>query len=477
MLRISVESQRYCVNANRPAIEAELHYIIDVELALITQPRAAVRQLSKHSRKHRVNEMSSTRAILSAESSTVMFETELKSLDRKEKERLLKSAGITKGMTPEQGLALKADLGLPWNRLRMLRRWLKVAGVSLGAEKKQWVLSNHFVGDNLELELTPFSFTVSGGGEEIRELPMHSPRALLRRGYTMRPFICGDYEFLSGIYGLSGASGKYPCLWCLVTLDELISPSMKCYEIRTIIRDYQRFLQSGGNIKHAKSYNNCVREPFFNIALTEGIFQKLLSFFEDACHRLDLQLAHLQQDGLYSTAVLDMHSKTLQELVKTRDDLELAEQERDTVQQILTHSSMMYANSDEELESLKEFCHQNNESVQTLVLRLNGPMESLEKGFNDHPFVKGISTTLDAMGIHRQKYYGGICVVNHVNKILQSKDILINSMPKETSAGFCHSTSFQNGFFTCASCVKTYKGSSWLHSQFHKSNSFNRLTN
>ena len=53
--------------------------------------------------------------------------------------------------------------------------------------------------------------------------------------------------------------------------------------------------------------------------------------------------------------ILDMHSKTLQELVKTREDLELAEQERDTVQQILTHSSMMYANSDEELESLREF--------------------------------------------------------------------------------------------------------------------------
>eukprot|EP00731_Ephydatia_muelleri_P024217 Em0016g488a len=321
MPRISVESQRYCVNANRPAIEAELHYIIDVELALITQPRAAVRQLSKHSRKHRVNEMSSTRAILSAESSTVIFETELKSLDGKEKERLLKSAGITKGMTPEQGLALKADLGLPWNRLRMLRRWLKVAGVSLGAEKKQWV---HFVGDNLELELTPFSFTVSGGGEEIRGAPHAFTPSLTQK-------VC-----IPGLH------------------------------------------------------------------ITQGI---LLSFFEDACHKLDLQLAHLQQDGLYSTAVLDMHSKTLQELVKTRDDLELAEQERDTVQQILTHSSMMYAKSDEELESLKEFCHQNNESVQTLVLRLNGPMESLEKGFNDHPFVKGISTTLDAMGVHRQKYY------------------------------------------------------------------------
>ena len=194
--------------------------------------------------------------------------------------------------------------------------------------------------------------------------------------------------------------GKYPCLWCLVTLDELISPSMKCYELRTletIISDYQRFLQSGGNIKHAQRYNNCVHEPFFNIALTEvqyiliqytlyhiskyqvcipglhitqGIFQKLLSFFEDACHRLDLQLAHLQQDGQYSTTVLDMHSMTLQELVKTREDLELAEQERDTVQQILTHSSMMYANLDEELESLKEFCRQCNNNVQTLVNKL-----------------------------------------------------------------------------------------------------------
>ena len=38
-------------------------------------------------------------------------------------EHLLKFAGITKGMTPEQGLALKADLGLSWNILRMLRRY------------------------------------------------------------------------------------------------------------------------------------------------------------------------------------------------------------------------------------------------------------------------------------------------------------------------------------------------------------------
>ena len=50
-------------------------------------------------------------------------------------------------------------------------RWFKDAGVNLGSEKKQCVLSNHTVSDNLELELTPFSFAVSGGGEEIRDAP------------------------------------------------------------------------------------------------------------------------------------------------------------------------------------------------------------------------------------------------------------------------------------------------------------------
>ena len=47
----------------------------------------------------------------------------LKSLGKKEKKKLLNSAGIRAEMRPEEGLALKASLGLPWNTLRLLRRY------------------------------------------------------------------------------------------------------------------------------------------------------------------------------------------------------------------------------------------------------------------------------------------------------------------------------------------------------------------
>ena len=61
------------------------------------------------------------------------------------------------------------------------------------------------------------------------------------------------------------------------------------------------------------------------------------------------------------------------------------------------------------------------------VQRLNMLMEILKKEFdlNDGPFVKGIEESLDAIGVHRQKYFGGIFVGNHVHKILQVRHITI----------------------------------------------------
>ena len=40
-------------------------------------------------------------------------------------------------------------------------------------------------------------------------------------GKKIKLCLNGDYDFLCKAYGISGATGKFPCIWCLVPSDEL----------------------------------------------------------------------------------------------------------------------------------------------------------------------------------------------------------------------------------------------------------------
>ena len=61
---------------------------------------------------------------------------ELQRLQREEREQLLRDAGIApKALCAlGAGLALQADLHMPWHKLRKLCRWLSSFGVSLESE-------------------------------------------------------------------------------------------------------------------------------------------------------------------------------------------------------------------------------------------------------------------------------------------------------------------------------------------------------
>ena len=48
----------------------------------------------------------------------------LHTLSKAEKQELLSEAGITVDMPPEQGLALKATLHIPWKKLHVIRRYI-----------------------------------------------------------------------------------------------------------------------------------------------------------------------------------------------------------------------------------------------------------------------------------------------------------------------------------------------------------------
>ena len=67
--------------------------------------------------------------------------------------------------------------------------------------------------------------------------------------------------------------GKQPCLWCLVTLDDLErSCSLRApfpeRTLQSMFDDYKRFEASGGDIREVKFLNNCKGEPLFAIPFT-----------------------------------------------------------------------------------------------------------------------------------------------------------------------------------------------------------------
>ena len=83
----------------------------------------------------------------------------------------------------------KAGLAIPWNKLRLLRRyvttyskgtnsnswcfrWLKSSGICLAGEERMCHISSQIVGDNLKGEIAPFSVTIPSGGEEIKGAPL-----------------------------------------------------------------------------------------------------------------------------------------------------------------------------------------------------------------------------------------------------------------------------------------------------------------
>ena len=97
------------------------------------------------------------------------------------------------------------------------------------------------------------------------------------------------------MYGLSGASGKYPCLWCNISNDELCLPKSDRKNTPrtadTLKKNLAAFIdEHGSNLSKAKLVNNVISNSFFDIPLenvcipglhiTLGVYMKLLKAFE-----------------------------------------------------------------------------------------------------------------------------------------------------------------------------------------------------
>ena len=62
--------------------------------------------------------------------------------------------------------------------------------------------------------------------------------------------------------------GRHCCLWCHIRTDQLKTPPTVHGPIllrssESIVEDYKRFIEAGGNIKKAKAFNNCIYAHHF----------------------------------------------------------------------------------------------------------------------------------------------------------------------------------------------------------------------
>ncbi|KAL5516722.1 hypothetical protein EMCRGX_G002128 [Ephydatia muelleri] len=132
----------------------------------ITKPRIPTHSASARTVKRRSMEMHLARDAISMGESSALLRRELDYLDEAEKQNLLQQAGIVCKIGPQDALAIKADLGVPWAKLRYLRRWLKASGVAISCEESMRDIAREVIGDNLNGEMAPFSFPAYDGGEE-----------------------------------------------------------------------------------------------------------------------------------------------------------------------------------------------------------------------------------------------------------------------------------------------------------------------
>ena len=108
-----------------PSLNETLPAIQSISLVMVTKPSLSEEEASRRTIKRRTHELQQVREFISGgrDAAHQQLASEVLQLSRVERKELVKEAGLVASDLPvEHGLAMKADLGLPWNKVRTLRR-------------------------------------------------------------------------------------------------------------------------------------------------------------------------------------------------------------------------------------------------------------------------------------------------------------------------------------------------------------------
>lgn len=171
----------------------------------MTKARVSTDEAAQQVVRRRSKEVSQYRAILSGGAASAQLHDEVAALSAEERQKLVDTE-FSVEIKSEDALALKADLMIPWKKMRTMRRynttytiknifpihnhilcmkrWLKAWGIKLASEKSLREKSLEQIGNALEGELVPFCFPLRSG-IDLRPAPLVYIPDLVRKVINM----------------------------------------------------------------------------------------------------------------------------------------------------------------------------------------------------------------------------------------------------------------------------------------------------
>ncbi|XP_022108664.1 uncharacterized protein LOC110988954 isoform X2 [Acanthaster planci] len=328
------------------------------------------------------------------------------------------------------------------------KQMIQIANVQHPNSLRHTIITNIFAAedtrDNLKTGLQRFRIQVP---------ELHSA---FWRGYNMRLFMFGDYEYLCRVYGITGANGRHCCLYCNITKDNMQqafeerSP-VEQRSLETLSLDLHRFRAHGAHLTKAKDFNNVIDEPMFAVPLTQvcppglhislGLYLKHFNSFEGACHDLDMEAAAVlaendKGDGdpkvfgrKYQTLISDLkQARHFEQKAKALDE-EFKLMEEQLTDTILT--------AEEESTDMEDYISATSELVhkqQQLFEKAKALRDSAALKPGQGPLAGQLDITLQQFRVKRQAYDGKSFVGNHVHKCCKEENIelLTNALVTKT---------------------------------------------
>ncbi len=190
--------------------------------------------------------------------------------------------------------------------------------------------------------------------------------------------------------------------------------------------------------------------PGLHISL--GIFLRLFTLLEDACHKLDFKLAQETSPSQRAQTSFAAYSQALRETRELQEERQRLDEEATTLEQVVSYLTLNLptplqhptvsgvateakSRRDQISHIVRIQCHtlgmhcevnncnplfeQDKRLLELAALRRKG-FEKVEG-----PFVQGLDTALASFNVARQAYYSGTFIGNHVHRTLKVKYKLI----------------------------------------------------